>query len=585
MKTILLWISCFATLTISALETNEYTLSSTQCDPVAIPDPNFEQALIDQNIDSDGVLNGQICRVDAQSIRILSVVNKNISSLIGIEAFTNLRELNCQINNLSNIDVRQNILLESFSCFKNNLSSINVTQNINLHSLQCGNNNLTSIDISANTKLFQFSCNDNRISVLDLSQNLELESIRCYRNLISSIDLNNHTKLSSLNCSYNQITNLQLPNNESLNSLICHNNRLTRLDLGNNPIGQLWCSDNPIKSLDVSNKLLGLELICGGPELEELNLDNTPNLGLLLKITESKLTELDLSNHPNLKEIFIANSPIRSVDISNTKVSNAIFRNNPNLHTLNLKNGIQIIDLDAVNVPELSCVDVDDTSYARAQVENQNWEVDYQIRFGGNCQSYRPGPVSNLSCLTYSFGSSSFLAMSWEYDSSLLNYIDKYEIEVTFSDGNIGYYESQKELSNLTIPYSANIQSWRVRPFNSRTSLGIWSENVVGSQCSQLPPFSNIENVPLRFSRHGDISRNKDEIKIYPSPIKRGEQLIIQSDLEISNLEVFSLSGKITYKSDDNVKFVDTNKLTKGPYIVKIETKSGGLISKMIVVE
>ena len=46
----------------------------------AIPDANFEQALIGLGIDSNG-LNGNILNSDAQSVFTLNVNNKNISNL------------------------------------------------------------------------------------------------------------------------------------------------------------------------------------------------------------------------------------------------------------------------------------------------------------------------------------------------------------------------------------------------------------------------------------------------------------------------------------------------------------------------
>ena len=60
---------------------------------VAIPDPVFEQALIDLNIDSDGTLNQIILRSDAEATSSLNLYHKDITNLTGIEAFTNLTYL------------------------------------------------------------------------------------------------------------------------------------------------------------------------------------------------------------------------------------------------------------------------------------------------------------------------------------------------------------------------------------------------------------------------------------------------------------------------------------------------------------
>ena len=62
-----------------------------------IPDLNFETELVNLGIDSNGI-NGLILDSDALSVTTLNVSNQGISSLIGLEAFTNLESLVCSIN-------------------------------------------------------------------------------------------------------------------------------------------------------------------------------------------------------------------------------------------------------------------------------------------------------------------------------------------------------------------------------------------------------------------------------------------------------------------------------------------------------
>ena len=75
----------------------------------AIPDQNFEQALIDLNIDSDGVVNGQVTTADIENIVELDLSNLydslmyfggTITDFTGIEDFTAL-----EILNISNVDI------------------------------------------------------------------------------------------------------------------------------------------------------------------------------------------------------------------------------------------------------------------------------------------------------------------------------------------------------------------------------------------------------------------------------------------------------------------------------------------------
>ncbi len=55
-----------------------------------VPDNQFEQELIDQNIDSDGVLNGQVFTSDIENLNDLTLYY-NISDLTGLQDFFNLK--------------------------------------------------------------------------------------------------------------------------------------------------------------------------------------------------------------------------------------------------------------------------------------------------------------------------------------------------------------------------------------------------------------------------------------------------------------------------------------------------------------
>lgn len=227
------------------------------CEPdiTLIPDTNFEQALIDLSIDSDGIINGQILTEDALGVTFLNVSNKNIIDLTGIEAFvdlehlncknnqitelnvsfnTNLRFLYCESNQLSEIDVSDNLNLEWFHFTNNQISTVDVTNNVKLISLVCEQNQISSLDLSQNNLLYQLNCSYNPLSTIDVSHNPNLIHFLCIGNQLSSLDVSNNTMLSSLRCQNNDIEILDLTNNTSLTYLVCHSNQLTSLDLRNN---------------------------------------------------------------------------------------------------------------------------------------------------------------------------------------------------------------------------------------------------------------------------------------------------------------------------------------------------------------
>ena len=60
-----------------------------------MPDPHFESILIEQGIDTDGMINQQILKSDAEKVKNLDLnLNQSfgeISDLTGIEGFVNYR--------------------------------------------------------------------------------------------------------------------------------------------------------------------------------------------------------------------------------------------------------------------------------------------------------------------------------------------------------------------------------------------------------------------------------------------------------------------------------------------------------------
>ena len=69
--------------------------------------------------------------------RCTKVVNKNISDLTGIEAFVNLKSLNCFDNQLTSLDVSSNTALKRLICSRNQLKEC--SHNTALIRLDCIN--------------------------------------------------------------------------------------------------------------------------------------------------------------------------------------------------------------------------------------------------------------------------------------------------------------------------------------------------------------------------------------------------------------------------------------------------------------
>ena len=198
----------------------------------AIPDANFEQALINLGFDN-GVINGSVSTANIDTVSVLQIWGYNISDLTGIENFSALTNLSCMSNQLTSLDVSQNADLITLACGDNQLTNLDVTQNIALQYLGCEANQLTSIDVSQNIYLTTLSCYYNQLTSLDVSYNNELEYLICQENQLTSLDVSQSLDLIFLNCSSNQIISLDVSQNSVLSDLWCGYGELNCLTVKN----------------------------------------------------------------------------------------------------------------------------------------------------------------------------------------------------------------------------------------------------------------------------------------------------------------------------------------------------------------
>ena len=198
-----------------------------------VPDDNFENYL-EANSMGDGIaLNDSVNTLSVEMLMSLDVSNENISDLTGIEDFTVLSSLKCYSNQLTSLDVSNNIYLTALRCQSNQLTSLDVSQNTALNSLFFYSNFLTGIDVSNNTALTYLYGHSNQLTSLDVSQNTDLYFLKCENNQLTSLDVSTNTALQHLHCYSNQLTSLDVSNDTALIELHCQDNQLTSLDLRN----------------------------------------------------------------------------------------------------------------------------------------------------------------------------------------------------------------------------------------------------------------------------------------------------------------------------------------------------------------
>ena len=277
--------------------------------PIVIEDANFKAWLVAQYDKDD---DGEISKVEAAKITRIENTTDDVTSLKGIEYFTELRTL---------------IWKGSYTWYNERIS----------------NGKLTQVDLSGNTKLKELDLSNNQLTALDLSQNPQMQTLTIYGNKLSTLNLSGGAALTSLDCSNNQLTSLDLSGFPSLTTLSCQSNQITSLNLSQNTqLTYLYVDNNKLSSLDISslNKLLGL--FCGGNQLTELNLSACSELIYLTISGNSDITSINLSNCPHLQHLSIGYTSITSLDLSDF----------PELYYLSC-GGLKLNYLDLSEVPKL----------------------------------------------------------------------------------------------------------------------------------------------------------------------------------------------------------------------------------------
>ena len=167
---------------------------------------------------------------------------------------SNLKELFCRTNLLSELNVTQNSNLERLDCSENQLTGINLSENPNLIFIQCFYNQIENLDVSNNPNLYYIWCSNNQLTNIDVTQNSLLEWLGISFNEFTSIDISQNPLIEILSVGNNQLTSLDLTQNIYLKSFSCNNNNITHLDVSNSlNLDSIDCFDNQLVYLNINN--------------------------------------------------------------------------------------------------------------------------------------------------------------------------------------------------------------------------------------------------------------------------------------------------------------------------------------------
>ena len=127
---ILAILMCAALLPVASMQAAHADERYLEINEMNFPDDNFRQWVID-NLphEGDAASGYYMTKAQMDSITEINCSDRNIRSLVGIELFTALTELDCSLNQLTALDVSKNTELWYLNCGFNQLSNLDVDRN------------------------------------------------------------------------------------------------------------------------------------------------------------------------------------------------------------------------------------------------------------------------------------------------------------------------------------------------------------------------------------------------------------------------------------------------------------------------
>ncbi len=431
------------------------------CNETYIPDANFEDYLETHDADGNTVSVGDLTSMGngtandgivyttrIKNVTNLSISNKGIVDLTGIEDFIALETLRCPFNNIVTLDLSNNLALTSLNAVTNNIQSLDVSNNTNLTNLTISSNDIQSLDVSSNSALTYIAVSNNQLTFLNVkngnngnftgflaTQNPGLSCINVDDENASYLnDPANPIWIKDNGASYGQhcyetyvpdaIFENYLETNNIGNGIANDNYVLTSNISG---IEELDVGDLNIADLTGIEDFIALEtLSCFRNNLTELNLSSNTTL-INLQCYNNQLTTLDLSTNTALEFLDANTNTITSLNVELNTALKDINLDSNDLIVLNLNTCVALekLTVDSNNLEELSVVN----------------------GANGNIMSFSATENPNLNCINVDNPRADYLSLdSWNKDANASYSIDCNETYIP--DANFENYLETNSMGN-----------------------------------------------------------------------------------------------------------------------------------------
>ncbi|MFL9836542.1 T9SS type A sorting domain-containing protein [Flavobacterium sp. ST-75] len=430
---------------------------------VNIPDANFKNKLLSANttnniakdINDNSIIidtNGdyEIQESEALLVASLYLEGSLIDSLDGIEAFSNITNLNCRLNHLVTFDYYlPNLTILQLEY--NDLTSLDVSGCANLINLNCRSNDIVSLNALGLLNLEVLGGENNQITTLNLTPSGALLNLDIAGGSnVSGLTFSDFPNLEYLDYEGNtQLSSEDISSLVNLKRLDCSGVGLTSLDLtGFTLLEDLYCFDNPLSSI-VTDDLINLYYFgCSNTLLTELDLSHSPGLGFI---------------HVN------ENTLLETININNGGVMihpyECQFFDNPNFAYMCVDEDEEVQMLQYFEFYEQAPV-----AMSTDCVFNTN--DDYNtikgvLRFDGGsdgCGEF--DPIAPFVKVKLNDGVTERIKFSHNYTGEYLYYVEAGDFEVTV-DYEFPYYITSPTVANVSFPAmdnSVSVQDFCIEP-------------------------------------------------------------------------------------------------------------------------
>ena len=142
-------------------------------DTFNFPDKNFRDVVKTFDTDDNNILSD----TEIAAVKKIDCKGRAITNLKGIQYFTALEYLYCSKNELTALDLRQNMELKELNCSTNLLTALDLSQNPNLTRVICSENALTALNLSSNSKLTNLNASGNIREITLTGNTFDLSSL------------------------------------------------------------------------------------------------------------------------------------------------------------------------------------------------------------------------------------------------------------------------------------------------------------------------------------------------------------------------------------------------------------------------